>query len=103
MPIRFPHTLVLGLTVAAGSLPPALSAQTTFGLTAGVVAAKVSYSPASTNTEGFTAGFAGGITMSHAFSKVVAFAPEILYVQKGYDQNVGRSGDFAPYEEIARS
>ena len=103
MQFRRPHTLLFGLTAASCSLAPALSAQATFGVTAGIVSANVAESvpPSPTVSKRSKTGFAGGITLSYAFSKAFAFAPEVLYVQKGYDHHQGQSGDFAPYEEIA--
>ncbi|MEO5800900.1 MAG: porin family protein [Gemmatimonadales bacterium] len=61
-----------------------LAAQGHFGVVAGVVSSNltVSSSGASLSFKSRT-GFAAGVSMVHAISKDLEFAPELLYVQKG--------------------
>ena len=78
---------VIGLAVLAAR---PLHAQIRGSVIAGYVSAKVSESfEGATVTLASRSGFAAGIGMSHDVARDVSFDPELLYVQKGFDQTSG--------------
>ena len=84
--MRLLSLLALAALVAA----PAVSAQTTVGVKAGVQAATIvgTFDDVFEDAEGIETqsrlGFTGGLTADIGLSPNIAFRPEVLYTQKGY-------------------
>lgn len=95
---------LISMFVAAAALATGpLAAQNTFGLVAGVVSAKTTVSGGGVSLSfDSRTGFAGGVSMSHPITKDFDFAPELLYIQKGFQVKDGNStgGTKVAYVEL---
>lgn len=89
---------LFGLALLALGLAPDLSAQTTFGVKAGVQSAVASFDE---DVEGNEArlGFVAGLFADIPIRPSLSFRPEVLYSQKGYEVAVVRLGDDGVREE----
>lgn len=87
------RSLLVVVAVMVGTVRPAL-AQQGIGLVGGYSSATTEFSPSGTVNPTSVSGFAAGLSLASQIAPHLAFAPELLYVQKGYRQSTSTTTSF---------
>jgi hypothetical protein len=84
--------IVIAFVMLMASTPVAAAPFVSFGVKGGIYTSNTTEVPTGWPETAFRNGFAGGVYMDYAFNRSFSLQPEILYVTKGLDGGLERTG-----------